>query len=207
MKNLSIFIVAIVISFNVTSQDRCAFFEAKEVSWYGIDFTGVRMVGPDFTDPKAIKDRLFNSWNYLIMNEVDKYDLKSYFNKDIIHYQLEPVIQRNQQVDETKLVTLNTRDTKHLTQDDVKKIVSSFDFGATEGYGMLLVADIFNKVEEMGYYYLVVVDLKNKDILLSEQISGKTGGFGFRNYWARTYYNALQEAEEKFPEWLKEACN
>lgn len=206
MKRIILLLIGLSILTASWAEDACAFYQNEEATWYGIDFTRVQLVGPDFSDPKAIKDRWFNSWNNLILSESDKYDLKSFFEKDSIHYNLTAVTERNKSVDENTLVTLNTRDVEPLSREDVDEIVAAFPFEEKEGYGILLVADILNKINEHGYYHLVFVDLSSKEILLAEKVSGKAGGFGFRNYWARTYYNALQEAEKKIPEWKKATC-
>jgi hypothetical protein len=34
-------------------------------------------------------------------------------------------------------------------------------------------------------------------VLLSKHITGKSGGFGFKNYWAKAFYNILKDADYK----------
>jgi hypothetical protein len=63
----------------------------------------------------------------------------------------------------------------------------------------------FVKLEEAGYMWVVFFDLSNKNILLMENMTGKAGGFGWRNYWARSFYTVLKEIEKtRYNLWLME---
>ncbi len=202
-----LFFLAIVLLINLhgISQNPCDFFKTKDITWYGIDFSKAKLVGPDFNNPTSIKETFFQSWNTLILKESDKYNLKKFLKKSSIFYNVELVSKRNLSVDENKLITFNSTDAT-LKDTDVNDIVKEYNFDKNEGYGVLLIVENFNKIEETGNFYIVFIDLKTKSILLSKKISGKAGGIGLRNYWAGAIYNALKKCKTYYSAWEDESC-
>lgn len=196
----------LIISFNSYAQDACDLLKSKELTWYGIDYTKSKMIGPDFNDPLAIKTHWFKSWNDIVLNEYDKYNLKKFFRKDIINYNIAPISKRNQLIDENNLVTYNLSEVKKIQDSDIDSLVSSYDFGKNEGFGALLIVESYNKFEEKGTYFIVFIDISKKTALLKERITVKAGGIGFRNFWASTIYNALNECGKKYKNWEKQYC-
>ena len=50
--------------------------------------------------------------------------------------------------------------------------------------------------------WAVLVDMSSKKVLLTERFESKANGFGFRNYWASTIKETLNEIEKnKYKEW------
>ncbi len=53
--------------------------------------------------------------------------------------------------------------------------------------------------------WVTFFDIASKTVLLTEKMSGKAGGAGFRNYWARAYYNVMDKIQKKeYLKWKKE---
>ncbi|MDD5570082.1 MAG: hypothetical protein PHD97_02895 [Bacteroidales bacterium] len=203
---LSICFFAIILFANQSyGQNNCAAFKANEATWYGIDFTRAKMVGPDFNDPQAIRDQFFKSWNDLILKEFKKFDLRKFFRKGNVPFNIEPVISRNSKVNISKLTTYNSGDAV-IKETELKDIIKEYDIKNKEGVGMLLVVESFNNIDKTGYFHIVFFDLATKSVLFTQKISGKAAGVGFRNFWAGAIYNALKLCERDYPNWEKEAC-
>ena len=58
------------------------------------------------------------------------------------------------------------------------------------------LADLVRKSSLMEDYSLV-------EVLLSKQMTGKSGGFGFRNYWASAIYKVMKAIPSYRPQWKK----
>ncbi len=87
-------------------------------------------------------------------------------------------------------------------EDVVKKIISEYDTEAANGIGLVFIVESFNKNDARGYVWVTFFDLSNKEVLFTEKLSGKAGGFGFRNYWAKSYYNVMAEiGKKKWKSW------
>lgn len=188
-------------------QDVGEFFTSMEaeVEFVGLDFSQAKMVG---LKTKHASDETqvhyFRAWNDLLMKERQKYDVKRAFMKRNINYNLKIVNQQNQDIkwgDFRTDLSPPSFSTKRL-----QKLVNSYNIKEMKSkYGLSFVVHSFNQFRERAYVYVVVFDVTTKKILFSAQTSGNAGGFGFRNYWARTIYNILENIRDyKFKKWKAE---
>lgn len=170
-------------------------FKVDNITWYGLDFSNIKLIGSEgFTDPYAVKNQFFDSWNNLIITETDKYDLAGFFHKSFVENDLSIVQERNMLPDPDELV-INTD--YSLGEDEVKKIISEYDITDKEGIGLVFIMESFNKTDEKGYMWVSFFDIETKEVLLSNKMSGKVGGFGIRNYWAKSFYSVMKSIEKK----------
>lgn len=203
-KLILVFIVSMFLVPLTFSQDMNEIFNSDKCTWYGLDFSKVQLIGSeDFNDPEAIRDRWFASWNYLFISESEKYDVGKAFQKDIVDDYLDIVNKRNSEVDVSNLVS--TDNNYSISEDDVKAVVNEYDSEGKSGLGIVFVMEAFNKFTEHGSMWVTFFDIDSREVLLTQKLIGKAGGFGFRNYWAKTYYNVLKEVEKKkYKQWKKE---
>lgn len=192
--------------FHLNAQSLQEFFSTSKVDleMVGIDFSEVKLVGSEgFSEPSKIQSYYFGVWNGLLVSEIDKYDIKSAFYRQNVNYNLRVVETLNQEVDFIDLVTNSTPD--FFTNEQIQKMVNRYDCSTVKSpYALTLIAHSLNKLMEKGFYYVVIFDPKTKKVLLSERMNGDAGGFGFRNYWARSYYNVLDTVKKStFKKWRK----
>ncbi|NQT78208.1 MAG: hypothetical protein HQ565_10870 [Bacteroidetes bacterium] len=172
-------------------------FKVDNITWYGLDFSNIKLIGSEgFTDPNAIKNQFFNSWNNLIISEPEKYNLAEVFSKSSVENDLSIVTERNTLPDPDKLVI---EENYSFGEDEVKKIISEYDITGKEGIGLVFIMESFNKTKEQGYMWVSFFDIETKEVLLSKKMNGKVGGFGIRNYWAKSFYNVMKRIGKK--EW------
>jgi hypothetical protein len=70
--------------------------------------------------------------------------------------------------------------------------------------GLMIVVESFDKLNSQGSMYFTFFDLASREIILSEKMTGKPGGFGIRNFWAGAIYDNLKSLEKKeFEMWRK----
>jgi hypothetical protein len=195
MKTKSLLIVILIFSFfsgAMQAQDKKKAVAEKNITWLGVDFTLAR-----FTlvteDPAAIVSTSLKAINNLIVTESDKYNQKKFFSKSEVTNDIDMVNERNSKIDPTILVV---PDKYTITQDDVKKVINSYDTKGKTGTGLVFIAENLHKIEEMGSFYVVFFDMGTKEIIDSERKVGKAGGIGFRNYWAGSVFNVMKT-------WLK----
>ncbi len=182
---------------------RADIFNTSELTWYGLDFSRIKLIGPDgFTDVTAIKEIYFAEINNLVRTEPEKYDLRKSFHKSKVSIDLNLVKERNKMPDVTKLV-LDHFEEYSIEENEVRSIVSGYKTEAKSGIGVVFIMEKFVKLEEAGYMWVVFFDISTKNILLMENMTGKAGGFGWRNYWARTFFSVLKEIEKtRYNLWL-----
>jgi hypothetical protein len=186
------------------SYTRSDIFSSNEITWMGLDFSNIKLVGSEgFTDPYTIKNTHFRNINNLILNEPDKYDLKEFFSKQSVDVDLSVIRERNTLPDDEELV-LEDGSVYFLDEPAVQEMISQYTPEASEGIAVVLIMESFNKKDERGYMWVTFFDIATKEVLLTDRMEGKAGGFGWRNYWAKTVYNVLKEIGKKqYDRWRK----
>ncbi|MFZ1331619.1 MAG: hypothetical protein WAR83_05500, partial [Flavobacteriales bacterium] len=91
-----------------------------------------------------------------------------------------------------------------LDKEKVPSMVKDYKTEDGEGVGVVFIVSTFNKTQEMAEFYVTFFNMKTKEVLHSERISGKPVGFGLRNFWAGSVTNVLKSIEKDYSKaWLK----
>ncbi len=205
MKKLMLIFICLVLSSQVLqSQEIKDIFTSKEAIWYGLDFSKIKLIGSEgFTEVAKIEDVYFSSWNNLIINEPAKYNLQLMFHKDTVLFDLSVVEKRNKLPELDELVINN--DTYSLDKKTIADIIKKYNTNEKQGIGIVFIMESFDKPKKLSIMWVTFFDIASKKVLLTEKMSGKAGGVGFRNYWARTYYNVMVKIQKtEYLKWEKE---
>lgn len=166
------------------------------ITFFGLDFSKAKIIGMDkFKPPQKDEQYYFEAWNHLLLSEVQKYDVRRAFMKHTIIYAFDPVLERNKEISREDFI--GRRIPKNFSKQDLEELINAYDTKKVEGkYGLSLIVHSFNRYQEKGYLYIVFFDIKTKEVIFYEKMTGEAGGFGFRNYWARTFYNVLADIRD-----------
>jgi hypothetical protein len=193
----------------VQAQSEKDVVSAREITWLGLDFSKALFVGSftQFADAgekggSEIKDKFIPSWNDLVVNERQKYDLKKAYGKDNVIYDLDIVTKRNAGIDVAKMTSLNAQ-ADHIKKEDIGKIVSQYKT-SKKGIGLVYIVDTFDKPEEKGDIWVTFFDMATHKVLVAEKFTGKAGGFGLRNYWAKPVFEVMTKSSaDAYEDWAK----
>lgn len=176
-----------------------------EVTWLGIDFSHTRYLGDPGTVDGHEMRRGFNAINNLMLYESDKYDLREAFQKREINFDIGFMLDRNNAIDESKIMSYRTKDTFRFTADSIRQFINSYKLpGNPNGLGLIFICEALDKFNEEGTFYVVCFDMKTKEIFLAEKEVGKAGGFGFRNHWAGCVKDILEQiVKYDFERWQR----
>lgn len=171
------------------------------VFYLGVDFTQARLIdAPE--NPSDIRDRHFPAINDLVVNEPKKYDLPGAFHKSNIGHDLSLVAKRNAKINTEEIKSSNSEDYERLKEDDINKLVKGFDFGGRKGVGVLFVVDGMSKAKKSAAVWVTFIDMAAKKVMMTERMEGKAMGFGFRNYWAGSIKDIIEDIEKKkYKDW------
>ena len=163
-----------------------------EIVWFGIDYSYVKFIGTrdQFSDLEKIRWQYFRSWNELVMTERNKYNLNQAFAVPGIIYDMEGAIERSQQRDMSDIVQSGPWS---LGRIDVESLVRECVDPSVDKVGAMFVMETLNKLQGVSTMWLAVFRVNTGDILYMERYTGAVGGFGFRNYYARSYYNVISK--------------
>jgi len=173
-------------------------YEAESITWFGLDYKNAYFISSaDFPDPYALKSK-FSAWNDLIVMEHDKYNLDRFFNTDIVVH-LDMMEKRNEKIRLKDRITNDDFLSSHLEYENIQEIVNTYNLeGEEPGIGLVFIVESLSKPNVKGAYWVTFFDIKSKKVISSERYLGKPGGFGLRNYWAKSYYNVMMEAGKDF---------
>jgi hypothetical protein len=165
---------------------------ASELVWFGIDYSLVKFIGvsDDFSDLRDIQERIFRSWNEIVLAEKDKYDVQSAFGVSRVDYQMEFAISQSENRDMDGILQTEKYS---IDKDQVTEVVMKYTDTADDRVGVLFVMETLNKLDQISTMWVAVFQISTGEIIHLERFAGKPGGFGIRNYWARSYYNVLNE--------------
>ena len=182
------------------AQDPKAVFNAKEIVWYGLDFTKAKFVGgfdqvggAGAANGSDMKSKWIPSWNALILNEQPKFDLKKTFRKDNVYFDVASLNELNSKIDPDGCMTPNPG---KIEKSEIEAMVKKYSGEKKEGVGLSFVVENFNKGTQMADVYVTFFDIATKKILLCEKVSGKAMGIGMRNYWAGAIKAILKEIDD-----------
>lgn len=167
------------------------------LTYLGIDFTKVKIIGETNNPAWEIRDKFFSTINSVIVNEPKKYDLRSTFQKAEVNFNLDPVMEKNSKAEIEGMVSLNSSDVNSLDSKAISQIAKGYKLNDKKGIGLLIIMETMNKTQTRATMHFTFIDMANGNMLFSEKVSGKPRGFGFRNYWAGSVYDALGEIEKQ----------
>lgn len=177
-----------------------SFFNTDSIPalYLGIDFTLAKLINDDASVASVIVSQQFNGINDLIVKENKKYDVQKAYHRTNWSVDLREVESRNLKANPDQLKSTNDGDLTRLSTGDIDQLVSNFNYGSHNGYGVLLIMEGMNKTKKLATIWFTLIDIDNKKVLTTERVDGKLGsGFGFRNYWSSAIKNAINAVEDK----------
>lgn len=199
-------LLALGISTQSFSQSLNEFFNNSELNltYLGIDFSKARLINAPDANSFDIRNRLYGSINDLIVNEPKKFDISGAFHKSRVGSNLTAVKAKNEKINAEEIVSSNTDDFYRLKESDISSAVKALNIDKKAGIGLLFVMEGMKKIDKKGMasLWVVLVDMQSKKVLMTERFESKASGIGFRNYWASTIKETLDDIEKKkYKEW------
>lgn len=188
---------------SVFAQTKADIFNGSaEITWLGIDFTQTKFIGSatQFKDAGEIssaefRDKYIPSWNQLFINEQKKYDVAKAVKRTEVKYAMDVTEKANNGI-KGDFFSNDPNDYKKLDEQKVASLVKNYNFQGKTGIGLMFFIDGMSKSKDEASGWITFVDMKSKKVLLTEYKTGKAGGFGFKNYWAKSFHNMLKSAEK-----------
>lgn len=210
MKTLSLTKIALAVavssfslsSFSQTTAD--VFNSGTPITWMGVDFSEMRYLGdPETVDATEMKN-LTQKINYLLIKEAKKYDVAASLDKNQVTTDFSLTDKVNQNMNATAIISTNQSDYTRFKPETIQSMVKGYDFGALKGVGLVFIVEALNKNVEAAAIWVTFVNMNNKSVLVTERVTGRGLGFGFRNHWAGSIHDALKQISGGlFKEWKK----
>ena len=195
-------------SFSQTLKD---FFSntSTQLTYLGIDYTKSLFYKNPDANPLDIRDKHYVSMNDLVVKQqYDKnYDIGGAFGrKNAINIDISAVTDNNNKIDVTNIVSSKKSDFKRLKEADIAKCVATLNLEGKEGIGLVFIMEGMKKVSGKGYgsVWVTLINMKTKEVLMTERDEHEAEGFTFRNYWVSVIRRTIMEIDwSKYKEWKK----
>lgn len=166
------------------------------VSWMGIDYSHVKVVGnvgqlggSTPVSKTELREKYFPSWNYLILDESDKYDIARMLHRKKVDMDIDMVKNINEQAN---VDSLEVKITPYYSARTIQSFVNLYPAENKAGIGLVFIAESVNKTQKEAYYHIVFYNRQTNEVLLQERMRGEPSGMGIRNYWAGSYYSVME---------------
>lgn len=211
MKKILLITFIFVITNSLTAQT--SFSDIKNNhswAWLGLDFSNTKLIGRTaFSDPEKIVDDYLPKINILVFNEAAKYDVMGAFRMSNFYEEDSEDLADDLYFDRINS-SLSTdelfvdRDYS-LEESDILNIIDKYNFDKVkQDISLIFIIESLDKTGECATIWVTVINTRTKDLLLSERMTGKPGGFGFRNYWAKSVFDVIKQIKKKkYKKWKK----
>jgi len=205
-----IFTLVLLLSFSFSqAQDLNGFSEEESIAFFGVDYSQTLFVGTSdaFSDVEKIAGYYPATWNSLFVKESKKYSVKKALYKELVHYSLSAVDSINSRItlkDVGLRLGVSFDSDRILSIDMAEKIALSYSLKSADyKFGAIVFATEYDKLNKVGSYIIIVLNLQENVVAYTKQFKGYAKGFGFRNYWAGSYYDALKSLSKGYKKDLK----
>ncbi len=191
----------------LSAQTLKEFFNSSDVpmTYLGVDFTKAKVLNDVTLSATDIRDKNYPAINQVIVNEPKKFDFPKTFSKTNVTNEISFVNEKNAKTDVEKIIESGA-DEVHLKESDIASIVKGYNFGDKKGIGVMFIMETMNKASAQAAMYVTFIDMASSKVLLTERMTAKAAGFGFRNYWAKTVYEVMNDIKKsKYKDWKAKA--
>ncbi|SKC51342.1 hypothetical protein [Ohtaekwangia koreensis] len=206
MKQLKTLIILLFVASVTTAQDRSDVFKADtKITWLGLDFSKAKLIGDrEKLGSESDIRYLLESWNKLIVNEEEKFDIALAIEKKKIEKNIQPTLDHNATLEVLSMLSNAEKDYLHLNRDGVAEIIASYDFKGLSGIGLMFNIESFSKLNEEASIWVTFINIDTKEVLFSERVTAEPRGFGMRNFWGGALFVAIERIKKKeYEMWRK----
>lgn len=190
------------------SQDLKGLSQESSMTYFGVDYSQSLFIGKKgFNDIEKIAEYFPNQWNTLFLKESEKYGINKYLDKEAVENSLGVVNAINDKMTkedvEARLEDSFEKEDE-LTIEKAIELSLSYNLKSTNNkYGAIFFAVKMSKLHTRAKYIMIVLNLENNSVAYAKDFIGTAGGFGFRNYWAGSFYSGLKSLKKSYKKDIK----
>ncbi|MGB0402489.1 MAG: caspase family protein [Salibacteraceae bacterium] len=179
-----------VFTSTLSAQNMEYVYDQDEVFFYGLDFSHAKMIGEDFDNPKTIVNRYVPAWNQILFDEKNKFDVEELLSFKSAYYDLSILNSVNKDIDYREF---RINRSHKISREKFFESVRSYDLPQSSGLGLSIFVETFHEFNDECSVYYVFFDIASRDLVVIENVTGKTGGVGFRNNWANAIHDTMRK--------------
>lgn len=199
MKRTLIIILLFSASFGF-SQTVSDIFDTKAMTFYGLDFTESKCIGPsEFPGTDIMINDLFQQWNDMFMIGQKKIKIGSPYKKKEVSYDTS-VYEFNSQIDPEYLIIDKAFS---LKRSRIADITEKYADKTKSGIGLVYVVEALNAKEEYLSVWITFFNIKTGEVLISEPSRSIGKGKEIYDYWRVAFIRLYASSADDYKNWKK----
>jgi len=173
MKRLGLSIFILISSVGISycqsgSTSEQTVFDAKEIVFYGYDFTHFRLSDVKRMD-QDIKKFVF-IWTEFCQEHITEKTLRSWLEKDEVTFNLYPTLTLNKTLNSENLgwVTPYT-----ISKDSIQSYIDEYQITEKQGVGFVVIVECFDNASKRASGYFTFFDIATKQFLMADYVSSR----------------------------------
>lgn len=194
-------IILLLISFHFGfSQTATDIFNTKSMTFYGLDFTESKCIGPsDFPGTEVMINDLFQQWNNMFMEGKKRIKIGAPYKKKEVNYDTS-VYQFNRQIDPEFLIIDKAFS---LKKSKMNAITEKYADKTKSGIGLVYVVEALNAKEEYLSVWITFFNIKTGEVLISEPSRSVGKGKEINDYWRAAFIRLYASSADDYKNWKK----
>ena len=204
---ITILLLALIFAIRLPAQTKADIFGNAPITWLGLDLSHLKIIGKTANHDKAgivtndeLQAKYCGSWNRLFFDEKYKFNIAEAVHRNFVGYAMD-ITEAENNKPHGAYFTGSAAEYQLLTEDSMGMFINRYDFKKNKGIGLLFFVEGMNKDKMEASMWATFVDMGTKKVLLTRRITGLAGGAGFRNFWARSFFNAICDMKAEFNSW------
>ncbi|MBK6275743.1 MAG: hypothetical protein IPF58_14090 [Saprospirales bacterium] len=174
------------------------FTDETPITYLEIDFSNSKFYGdPGTVDGNEMVNLLKKINDVIVFEYAKKYNIAAAIKHSNIDLKIDLTDKLNVNIDGKKFITYNPGDINKLQEADINKIVGKYKTTG-KGIGMIFIVDNMDKSQNSTTAWVTFFNLGNKKVLLTEKMTSKAAGFGFRNFWTKPFYDMIKDIKTTY---------
>lgn len=175
----------------------------QPITWLGLDFSELKLVRSDeaVTD-QELQTKYFPGWNELILNEPKKFDIAKATDRSSVENDIDAVTAVNEKA-KPGFITDDSKAFQHLDNTRIRQMVKKYNLKGKSGIGLVFIVEGMDKTRKEAAVWVTFINMATREVLVSQPVTGDSGGFGFRNYWAGSFNKILKALPANMQKWKK----
>lgn len=190
---LMIACVAVSANAQKTAKKKSPIANIESISFYGVDFSQGKVYGAT-DEPDKLK-KAYEDINNLFVTEASKYNIEELTGKKVNNTNIKAVSSSNSSIPADNVKTTNSG--YSINDQNVATALKNLKIDSGDsGTGLVVVVHQLNKSNQVGTFQMVFFDIKSRNVVTSFKLTGAASGFGLRNYWAASVYDAMKKIKK-----------
>ena len=200
-----VFFVLFILSTSfLFSQDIKVLLAADSAVWFGIDYSKAKFTGSfaqafgiDPNNGNELVEKWIPEWNKIFFKEPQNFQIGEAIKKPNIYFDVNSVNIINSKINKDSIYSETPTGYKIAgPEKTIPEMIKNYSSDTKKsGLGCVFIAESYNKKAHSAYVYFVLFQIADKKIIGYKRLMGIPKGIGLRNFWSGAIKDIINQVE------------